>query len=217
MAKIEIIDNERTLEEIRDFSGYVFEQSKLNPTIAFKNNVFLTSLLVGASLVSTNEASATESFKFENSNKNEITTTCEYNETINQGLVKYIHNINVISKRKISKNSLLKSILSFKSLTESWDGYGAVPLEIESATNSIQLLDLIGENIFCTISDFHPNPNGTITFEWENSENEMVSLEIGNNSFSYFVEMASTNVMFFNNKLINAKEAKKLSEFIQAI
>jgi hypothetical protein len=216
MAKIEIIDNERTLEEIQSFSGYAFEQSKLNIAIASKNNVFLTSLLVGASLVSTNEVSAKD-FKFENSKKNEITTTYEYNEAINESLVKYINNINIISKRKISKHSLLKNILSYKSLTESWDGYGAIPLEIDSATNSIQLLDLIGENIFCTVSDFYPNPNGTITFEWENSENEIVSLEVGNNTFSYFVEMASLDIMFFNNKSINAKEAKKLSEFIQAI
>ena len=217
MAKIEIINNERSIEEVQTLTEYAFDQSKLNPSIASKNNVFLTSLLVGASLVTTSEASAAEPFVFENSNKNEITTTFEYNETINEGLIKYINNINVISKRKISKHSLLKDILSFKSLTESWDGYGAVPLEIESATNSIQLLDLIGENTFCTVSDFYPNPNGTITFEWHNSENEMVSLEVGNNSFSYFVEMASSNVLFFNNKSINATEAKKLSEFIQAI
>jgi len=216
MAKIEIINNERTLDEIQSFYGYAFEQSNLNSAIASKNNVFLTSLLVGASLVSTNNVSA-NSFKLENSNKNEITTTYEYNEAINEGLVKYINNINVISKRKISKHSLVKNILSYKSLTESWDGYGAIPLEIDSATNSIQLLDLIGENIFCTVSDFYPNPNGTITFEWENSENEIVSLEVGNNTFSYFVEMASLDIMFFNNKSINATEAKKLSEFIQAI
>lgn len=216
MANIEIIDNERTLEEVQNFSGYAFEQSNLNIAISPRNNVFLTSLLFGASLVSTNDATA-KSFKFEISDKNEITTTYRYNKAITEDLVKYINNINTISKRNISKHSLLKNILSYKSLTESWDGYGAIPLEIESATNSIQLLDLIGENIFCRVSNFYPNPNGTITFEWENSENEIVSLEVGNNTFSYFVEMASLEIMFFNNKLINATEAKKLSEFIQAI
>ena len=158
MAEFEIINNERTLEEIQNFSCYASEQSKLNTTITSKHNVFLTSLLVGASLVSSNEVSASKSFKFENSNKNEITTTYEYNETINEGLVKYINNINVSSKRNFSKHSLLKDILSFKSLTESWDGYGAIPLEIESATNSIQLLDLIGENIFLYCKRFSPKP-----------------------------------------------------------
>jgi hypothetical protein len=216
MGYLEIIEKERTLDEIEDFSGNILEQSKINCSIGLKNNVFLTSLVIGASLITTSHVSA-KSFEIETTAKEGIRIIKEYNENINESLVDYINIINSISKRNISKTSLLKNILSFKSLTESWDGFGAIPLEIESATNSIQLLDLIGEDIFCTLNNFYPNPNGTISFEWENLENEIISLEVGNKTFSYFVEMSSKDVMFFNNRSINAKDAEKLSEFIQAI
>jgi hypothetical protein len=78
-------------------------------------------------------------------------------------------------------------------------------------------MDLICESIFCEVDIYYPNPNGTITFEWENLENEIVLVEIGNDTFSYFVELASMDVKFFNNLPINAKEANKLAGFIQAI
>lgn len=215
MNKFELIDKERTIEEVNSFSQSIFEQSTLNIPIPTKNNVFLTSLLVGASLVS-NDVSA-KPFKLESSNSNVITITSEYNKSVNENLVQYINSLNYLSKFKISKKSLVRDILSFKSLTESWDGYGAIPLEIDCATNALQLIDLVGESTFCTVSNFYPNPNGTITFEWENAQKETISLEVGNITFSYFVEMASLNTVFFNNKSINAKEAKKLSEFIKAL
>jgi len=67
-----------------------------------------------------------------------------------------------------SKYEVIMDILSFKSLHEKWDGFDAIPLEVKSATNSIKLVDYIGEDVFCSITNYYPNPNGTITFEWEN-------------------------------------------------
>lgn len=98
-------------------------------------------------------------------------------------------------------------------------------VEFENNENPSEILtyllnpDLVGENVFCLINDYYPNPNpnGTITLEWINNQNEMVSVEVGNSTFSYFVELSSEDVQFFNKKNINEREAKKLSEYIQVL
>ena len=107
--------------------------------------------------------------------------------------------------------------MSFKSLNESWDGFDSIPLEVESASNAIELIDLVGEKTFCSIDDYYPNPNGTISLEWENELDEKISVEVGNNSFSYYVDFTGADVKFFNNQNIDFSNAKRLSEFIQVL
>lgn len=215
MSKFEFLDNERTIEEIEGFSSYVIEQSKLS-TNSIKNNIYLTSLLVGASLVTSHQNFA-NSFEIKKTTKKDISKTIKHSKTVSDDIANYNNFINFISKQNITKYSLITRILSFKSLNESWDGHGSFPLEIESASNAIKLMDLIGEKTFCRVNDFYPNPNGTVSFEWINTEKEVVSVEVGNKTFSYFVELSSMKVQFFNNKKINATESQKLAEFIQSI
>lgn len=215
MGKLEIFEDKRTLEEGVKFSIHAFEQSELELSLPQVNNILKT-LLVGGVLMSSGQASA-ESIQITEASNNHIFLSSEYGKDISDGYVKFVDQINNISKITLSKRSLVREILSFKALCHNWDGYGALPLEVESAANSIHLIDLIGENAFCTVREFYPNPHGTITFEWDNTESEIVSVEVGNESFSYFVEMASKEVQYFNNKLINAKEAKELKSFIEAI
>ncbi len=116
-----------------------------------------------------------------------------------------------------SKYEVIMDILSFKSLHEKWDGFDAIPLEVRSATNSIKLMDYIGEDVFCSITNYYPNPNGTITFEWENKENEIVSVEVGNDTFTYFVDVAATETKFYNNLPLDIEHTEVLSKYIQAI
>ncbi len=90
-------------------------------------------------------------------------------------------------------------------------------MEIKSASNAIKLLDLIGDDSSSSVKDFYPNPNGTITFEWYNDQNETVFLEVGNSTFSYYVEYNSIETKYFNNQVINEENSKLLSKFIKAI
>lgn len=130
----------------------------------------------------------------------------------------YIEEINKISKTtNYTKLEIIKDILAFKTLCNNWDGYGAYPLEIDSASNAISLIDKIGEEIFCRVNDYFPNPNGTISFIWTNDDDEVISLEIGNQLMSYYVELNSKKVLYYNNIEINDKEAKKISEYIQLL
>lgn len=115
---------------------------------------------------------------------------------------------------KFSKMQIVKDIFSFRCLNNNWDGYSSLPLEVESASNAVALIDLVGDNFSTNLTEYYPNPNGTISFIWSNNSNESISVEIGNNHFSYFVELNSLDPLFYNNVDFNAKEANKLSDYI---
>lgn len=138
---------------------------------------------------------------------NETKALNEYREILNTSIIKY----------KQDKKEIVRKILAFKMLNENWDGYGAFPLEAESAANAIELIDKIGEELFKRVSDVYPNPNGTITFEWNNIDNEILSVEVGNNDISYYMEYTSEEIIYRNNRPINDDEAETISQFIKYI
>lgn len=141
-----------------------------------------------------------------------------YESNIGYALNKYFEEISSItSKQNFSKHELITEILSFKTLNNNWDGYGAIPLEVRSAANILTLMDLIDENVFCTVDDIYPNPNGTISLSWNNHSGETVSLEVGNETLSYYVALSSQETLFFNEIKINGKEAEKISKQIERL
>ena len=73
----------------------------------------------------------------------------------------------------------------------------------------------MGDNIVSKIQDVYPNPNGTISFLWENYSNERISLEIGNSSMSYYsvLEDQSEPVMF-DDVEISTNSANQLSKLV---
>ena len=218
MNNIELLNNERNLDEIRGFSDIVDDKTNINTIGYSNNNKILTSLIIGATLIPSIQSIQANNIELiDTATKNCLTITTNYNKTISIPFTKYIDDINVVTNKSTTKHSIIRNILSFKSLNQSWDGYNAIPLEIDSATNAIQLIDLIGENLFCKINDYYPNPNGTITLEWTNKLNEKISVEVGNNSYSYFVNLSSKEVQFFNGQNINSKDAEKLAEYIQIL
>lgn len=107
-----------------------------------------------------------------------------------------------------------KEILAFTSLENNWDGYGAIPACKECASNAISLIKLIRENTFCSITECYPNPNGTISLEWNKDNKEHVYVEVGRETMSYDIRVTGKNHEHYNKININSKEAKKLSGFI---
>lgn len=218
MSNLEILNNDRTPEEIQCFSESSYIETEYSTSLINTNKTsLLTSMLVGATILSPTTESLANPIEIERYSTDHIEITNDYNKTVNQSFANYIIEINNFSVPSKSKSSIIKNILGFKSLENSWDGYGAVPLEIESASNTIDLIDLIGEKTFCSVKDYFPNPNGTISLEWENNQNEIVSVEIGNKTMSYFVELSSKNVEYYNKININDKEANQLTEFINSL
>lgn len=121
-------------------------------------------------------------------------------------------------KNNKKSNIWTEKILSFKSLQESWDGYGAVPLEIKSASNAIFFLETLSEKSnIANLSDIFPNPHGTLSLIWENIYNERLSLEIGNNSMSYYYTLNSNSPKFFNNIEIDNNNIETIARTINSL
>ena len=79
-------------------------------------------------------------------------------------------------------------IREFGKMPENWDGYGATRISLEAVQNAIKAIDVL--LISAPVPDIVPNPNGTISFEWESSQG-VGHLEIGKTKFSFYVKTRS--------------------------
>jgi len=154
----------------------------------FKNICHI--LMVGSTIISTSEVNA------ENNNiKNKSNPIIEVIADTTFKIEDYEQNVFSLEDYKFYNSELVSKdlterILSFKSLQESWDGFGAIPLEIRSATNAINFINFLSQsNTLINPTDVFPNPHGTISMIWENLHKERLSLEIFNN-----VELKENNI-----------------------
>jgi len=111
----------------------------------------------------------------------------------NQSLTNHIiHSGEDFNKFEITKNEILK----FGDLSYNWDGYDAIPPSEQLIETTIKVIASLGGNIIEKIDEIFPTPNGTITIQWKNELKELLSLEIGNNSYSYFIKYNNQNPKF---------------------
>lgn len=114
------------------------------------------------------------------------------------------------------RNQIVKEIISFVSLNLDWDGYSALPLEVESAANAILITNHLSDSALSEIFALYPNPHGTITIDWENNSGEIISLEVGNTSFSYYIKIESSQPSFFNNIKFGELELDEFAKRVQS-
>ncbi len=110
----------------------------------------------------------------------------------------------------------IKEIVSFKSLVNSWDGYGAIPAEVESTANSILFLKFLKSSAVNSINSIYPNPHGTITFNWERGENS-VDVEVGNSELTYIYTLNGNNTVIIEKARITQEVANNISEKIESV
>jgi hypothetical protein len=84
-----------------------------------------------------------------------------------------------VAKAKISEMA---------AMSENWDGYGALKISQETEKNAIHAIDVLLRS--APVPDIVPNPNGTISFEWESSQG-VGHFEIGKTKFSFYVKPRS--------------------------
>lgn len=89
-------------------------------------------------------------------------------------------------------------ILRLKELKPNWDGYGAIAVHEEIIQTALTFVTLLDATHLELISDSFANPNGTISIEWVNNDEEKMQLEIGLNNFSYFVRRKNVNPIVVN-------------------
>ena len=152
----------------------------------------------------------------------------EYHEEVDCPFTKYLKDLKQLlgetSEKDISETAiyskrqqLIEDIVSFRSLINSWDGYGAIPAEIKSVSNAIEILTWLEDDKFESINDVYPNTNGTITIDWETNLGSL-SLEVGNEVFSYYERIISEPEPAMNDNLKISKESiRKLAADIKRL
>jgi len=220
MDTLELIETDKSIElydRSLNLAGTYTDSAEF---ITKRNRNFLLKYLVSGTilLASPNASLIDRKISITENSENLDYYLQTYNDYIEMPISQYLKGVNdIFSVSKFCIRDIIKDIISFRTLSDKWDGYGAIPLEVESATNAISLTHLVGDLFASKLKDFYPNPNGTISFNWENESEETISLEIGNMQMSYYVELNSSEVVYRNNIDINAKEASKLSEFISVL
>lgn len=79
-------------------------------------------------------------------------------------------------------NSAINTLLEIGTYTKSWDGYEANSIDPKIIESSIKLLTQFYHNI--PLPEITPNPNGTISFEWE-TKTSYGHLEIGITTYAF--------------------------------
>ena len=202
------------INEYASISSYEIDSTSIKEN-SLQANVSLT---VAATLLSLTSASQVKANTFDfNVPKEYITQSLD--QTVS--LVNEINTYTELSANNtplyIDKYNIIEEIVSFKSLENSWDGYGAKPLGIKCATNAIKLIEAFDNRAIGKITQYFPNPHGTISFEWENDCDEIIAVEIGKDNFSYFVSLNNIDSKYYNNQNFNIENIEMLKEFISAI
>lgn len=123
----------------------------------------------------------------------------------------------IVTDSPLNPYELLKDkIREISELEDNWDGYGAIAVKEKVIENVLNLvITLNGEEIDkCT--DIFPNPHGTISIEWENEKNELLSLEIGEYNYSYFVKYNNANPKLINGESL-IQDIKNLTSDLQEL
>jgi hypothetical protein len=86
-----------------------------------------------------------------------------------------------------------------------WDGYDALPVSGDAKRNALAALGALART--APLPTVVPNPNGTLSFEWE-SEYGIGHLEIGKTRYSFYVKPTSGRA------LLSDGDADKISGFL---
>ena len=114
------------------------------------------------------------------------------------------------------ENKLIDDIITFSKIGNNWDGYCGVPTKLDVIRNTLLLLTYIESKCRDKITEYYPNPHGTISLECEN-ENILVSVEVGKDSFGYFISNNNGEMEYFNKQLLEENYFDKLKKRIEAL
>ena len=117
-------------------------------------------------------------------------------------------------RRDVLREQAQDEVRAFANFQDDWDGYGAVRPVAECLNHALEIIRN-KEISLDYLSDVYPNPNGTITLEWEKDDNE-IGLELGIREFSYFVNFGEIHT-YNNQKHYDAKELEQLVGYISIL
>lgn len=117
----------------------------------------------------------------------------------------------LIEEVDLLREEAMDEVRTFANFQDDWDGYGAIRPLSECLNHALDIIR--NEKISLDyLTDIYPNPNGTLTLEWEQDDNE-IGLEVGSREFSYYAHFGEVHT-YNNQKLYVAKEIEKLAGYI---
>jgi hypothetical protein len=82
-----------------------------------------------------------------------------------------------------------REINSYKNLKDGWDGADSTAPTDETINNTIGLVDSLGDLLQLIDEDYiYATWDGTIVIDFQNDYDDLVSVEIGQNSVGYFFQ-----------------------------
>jgi hypothetical protein len=127
-------------------------------------------------------------------------TLHEQADALSTALVKSLHvqKFRIAKSRPFDRIEMLfarRQLEQFKELEQDWDGYGAVPIHEETVRNSVKAIEAFSD--VAQWADKYPNPNGTVSFEWE-SPLGTAYLEIGRTKYSFYIKAETGRPIYAN-------------------
>lgn len=106
---------------------------------------------------------------------------------------------------KVEQVSAFQTIDNFGKLDEGWDGYGASRINQLTCRNARQFLNTLPNDH--PFPELTPNPNGTISMDWE-TEYGNACLEIGKTRYSFYIKQ------HFGKPILRDREAREMGRDI---
>ena len=111
----------------------------------------------------------------------------------------------------VQRESAQDEIRALANYMDDWDGYGAIRPLSECLNHALEIVRDKRINLDF-LTDIYPNPNGTLSLEWEQDDNE-IGLELGKEEFSFFAHFGEQH-SYNNKKRYAAEEIERLAEFV---
>ena len=111
----------------------------------------------------------------------------------------------------VQRESAQNEIRALANYMDDWDGYGAIRPLSECLNHALEIVRNKKINLDY-LTDIYPNPNGTLSLEWEQDDNE-IGLELGKEEFSFFAHFGELH-SYNNKKRYAAEEIERLAEFV---
>ena len=100
-----------------------------------------------------------------------------------------------VSSYASDRDSALHTIQSMRALGHNWDGFGAVPVLPEITDLAAAILFSLPPNV--PAPEVSANPNGTVSFEWENEQGR-AHLELGRTKYSLYFKRTAGATLYAN-------------------
>ncbi len=116
--------------------------------------------------------------------------------------------------KKFDRAEILTQLEDIAQLRDNWDSYGGNSISANCIENTKKII--LGLDDTVVSPDIYPNPNGTITLDWE-TNGQTLSIEIGGTHFSSYWEKSSDAESVYESGEFTGKMPRLLYTTLQSM